>query len=141
MLFPRIVDRAKKILFSHLITLKGALLKTNDGTPIPLSRFGPKYILYICPKNFRNAPGLGNTAARRVRVVTVKYFRNSSDACSVKMHIKALKEGPHILKTIFRIIMDLPVSFNIGSKEPGPDGPIVVGCISAYGVSMIVSFI
>src|SRR5512145_1436443 len=37
--------------------------------------------------------------------------------------------------------MDFPVSFHIGPKEPGPGCPVVVGRISSYGISMILSLI
>ena len=57
------------------------------------------------------------------------------------MHVKALEEGTHIFKALFGVIVNLPVSFYIGSKEPGPDGSVVVGRVPFLRSSMIMAFI
>ena len=42
---------------------------------------------------------------------------------------------------VFGVIVNLPVSFYIGSKEPRPDGSVVVGRVPFLGSPMIMAFI
>src|SRR5215813_6358048 len=78
-------------------------------------------------QHFGDAPGLGKTAARAVRLVGSEDLADLADCSVAQMRLKALEKARDLV-TAIRI--DAPVGIDERPDQPGPHGSLVVSKVT-----------
>src|SRR6185369_483346 len=86
-------------------------------------------------ENFGHAPGLGDAAARSVRLFGVEDFAERAQAGLVEVSGEGLEKVPCLL--LF-VRVKLCPGIKEWSDQPGPDGPLVIGGIARFQVAVII---
>jgi hypothetical protein len=98
-------------------------------------------VVFLClppeGEDFGDGPGLRVTAARVVREVAVKDFRDGAHRTMVEVLVQTLKKGADFVYGSVLILQGAEV----GADEPAPDGAVVVGAVKLLARAAMLAFI
>ena len=95
------------------------------------------HIFYVAPKNFGDAPCLGDATARPLWRVPVQDLRDVSESTVAEVFFERLEPLHRLASCNFAAAIDLDVSGNERSHKPRPDGTLMVGTVSLCRITRV----